>query len=185
MTAACPAMTPQGAALLAQYNRWMNERLFDAAARLDAAALAADRGAFFGSILGTLNHIAVADIIWLRRFARHRGASSVLEALGGFPAPSSLRETLALDLAGLRRCRTHLDELIVRWVSGLTSEQLSSELCYANMAGAVSTRSFAAVLQHFFNHQTHHRGQASTLLFQAGVDVGTTDLLALIPRSDA
>jgi uncharacterized damage-inducible protein DinB len=33
---------------------------------------------------------------------------------------------------------------------------------------------------HLFNHQTHHRGQASTLLSQAGVDIGETDLLALI-----
>ena len=173
-------MSPQGAVRMAHYNRWMNERMFDAAARLDDAALAADRGAFFGSILGTLNHIAVADTIWLRRFAQ-QPASAALPALGGFPVPSSLRETLAPDLAGLRRCRTRLDELIVQWACGLTSEQLSSELRYANTAGVVSTRSFGALVQHFFNHQTHHRGQVSTLLFQAGIDVGVTDLLALVP----
>ena len=178
-------MTPQGAARMAQYNRWMNERTFDAAARLDDAALAADRGAFFGSILGTLNHLAVGDTIWLRRFAQHPAAASTLAALGGFPAPTSLREPLAPDLAGLRRYRMRLDELIVQWASGLTPEQLSSELRYANTAGVVSTRCVGALVQHFFNHQTHHRGQVSTLLFQAGVDVGVTDLLALIPRSDA
>ena len=62
-------MTPQIAALMADYNRWMNERMFDAAATLDDVALATDKGAFFGSILGTLNHIAVADILWLKRLA--------------------------------------------------------------------------------------------------------------------
>ena len=173
-------MTPQGATLMTHYNRWMNERMFDAAARLDHAALAADRGAFFGSILVTLNHIAVADTIWLRRFAQ-QPASPSLAVLGEFPVPSSLRETLAPDLAGLRGYRARLDELIVKWASGLTFEQLSSELRYANTAGVVSTRSFGGLVQHFFNHQTHHRGQVSTLLFQAGVDVGVTDLIAVIP----
>jgi len=78
-------MTPQTAALLAQYNRWMNERMYEAAATLDDATLATDQGAFFGSILGTLNHIAVADTIWLHRFARHAGGFASLQALSAFP----------------------------------------------------------------------------------------------------
>ncbi len=178
-------MTPQIASLMAEYNRWMNERMFEAAATLDAESLAADRGAFFGSILGTLNHIAVADTIWLHRFARHEASFPALDALSRFPQPSSLRQSLAPDLASLRSYRGELDELIERWVAELRPEHLAAEIAYANMAGAVSSRRFDALLLHFFNHQTHHRGQASTLLFQAGVDVGVTDLLTLIPRSDA
>jgi uncharacterized damage-inducible protein DinB len=177
-------MTPQTAALMAHYNRWMNERMFDAAASLDAAALAAERGAFFGSILGTLNHIAVADTIWLHRFARHEAAFTTLVALSDFPQPSALTQPLAPDLAGLRAYRQSLDALIERWVAELTHDHLAGSISYSNMAGVKSSRNFGALLQHFFNHQTHHRGQASTLLFQAGVDVGVTDLLALIPRSD-
>lgn len=177
-------MTPQIAALMAAYNRWMNDRVFAAAATLDAATLAADKGAFFGSILGTLNHIAVADTIWLHRFARHEATFSALAALAGFPRPSSLTQPLAADLAGLRGYRRDLDALIAHWVAELTPEHLSAHLTYGNMAGAESTRSFGALLQHFFNHQTHHRGQVSTLLFQSGVDVGVTDLLAVIARSD-
>ncbi|MFP5397749.1 MAG: DinB family protein [Gammaproteobacteria bacterium] len=178
-------MTPQTASLMAQYNRWMNDRVFEAAATLDAATLAADRGAFFGSILGTLNHIAVADTIWLHRFARHEANFSSLGALSELARPSSLSQPLAPDLAGLRQYRRRLDELITGWVCELTPEHLSADLAYANMAGVESRRSFGALLQHFFNHQTHHRGQVSTLLFQCGVDIGVTDLLALIPRSEA
>lgn len=178
-------MTPQSAALMAEYNRWMNDRLYEAAARLDAAALAADRGAFFGSILGTLNHIAAADTIWLHRFARHEAGFATLEALADFPQPTSLRQPLADDLAGLARHRRALDELIERWVAGLRTEHLAAPLAYANMAGVRTSRPFGALLLHFFNHQTHHRGQVTTLLFQAGVDVGVTDLLALIPGSSA
>jgi uncharacterized damage-inducible protein DinB len=178
-------MTPPIASLMAAYNRWMNERMYEAAATLDAATLTADKGAFFGSIMGTLNHIAVADTIWLPRFAQHEASFCSLRALSGFPQPSSLTQSLAPDLAGLRRYRNELDALIERWVAELTPEHLSVNLAYGNMAGVKSSRSFAALLQHFFNHQTHHRGQASTLLLQSGVDVGVTDLLAVIPRSDA
>lgn len=174
-------MTPQIAALMAEYNRWMNDRLYEAAGRLDETALAADRGAFFGSIFGTLNHIAVADTIWLHRFARHPASFVALAPVGALPRPGSLRHPLATGLAGLRDYRSRLDEIVLRWAGELTAEHLSSDFSYANTSGVAFTRNFGALLQHFFNHQTHHRGQASTLLFQAGVDVGVTDLLAIIP----
>lgn len=178
-------MTPQSAALMAEYNRWMNDRVFEAASKLDHATLVADKGAFFGSILGTLNHIAVADTIWLHRFARHEASFSSLSALSSYPHPTSLSQSLAPDLASLRHYRNELDELIQRWVAELTPEHLSGNITYANMAGAKSSRSFAGLLLHFFNHQTHHRGQVTALLFQSGVDVGVTDLLAVVPRSDS
>lgn len=176
-------MTPQTASLMAEYNRWMNDRLYAAAATLDPVALTADKGAFFGSILGTLNHIAVADTIWLHRFAQHEAAFPALGALSGFPRPSSLTQPLAPDLAGLGDYRRGLDALIERWVAELTPDHLSADLAYSNMAGVHSSRCFGALLQHFFNHQTHHRGQVTTLLCQAGVEVGVTDLLAVIPTA--
>jgi uncharacterized damage-inducible protein DinB len=177
-------MTPQIAALMADYNRWMNDRLYDAAATLDDAALTADKGAFFGSILATLNHIAVADTIWLHRFAQHPASFAALASIDAFARPTSLSQLLAPDLAGLRDYRSRLDTLIVQWVAELTPEHLAADICYGNMAGVQSSRNFGALLQHFFNHQTHHRGQVTTLLSQCSVDVGVTDLLALIPRSD-
>ncbi|MFN3987091.1 MAG: DinB family protein [Rhodocyclaceae bacterium] len=176
-------MTPQIASLMAQYNRWMNERMFEAAATLDDATLTADKGAFFGSVLGTLNHIAVGDTIWLHRFAQHPAAFTSLAALSGLPQPSSLRQPIAPDLAGLRQYRRRLDELIEHWAGELTAEHLSADIEYRNTGGTKFTRHFGALLQHFFNHQTHHRGQVSTLLFQSGVDVGVTDLLAIIPHA--
>lgn len=176
-------MTPQTAALMAEYNRWMNDRMYEAAGKLDAAELAADKGAFFGSILGTLNHIAVGDTIWLQRFVQHRPAVPALGVLAGFPRPASLRETLASDLASLREYRQRLDAVILRWAAELTPEHLATDFSYTSTAGVAFRRNFGALVQHFFNHQTHHRGQVSTLLFQAGVDVGVTDLVAVIPNS--
>lgn len=170
---------------MAEYNRWMNERLYEAASTLDAETLVAEKGAFFGSILGTLNHIAVADTIWLHRFAQHGLPLRSLSALSSFPQPASLSQSLAPGLEGLCRYRRELDQLIEHWASELTTEHMESNIAYANMAGVTSSRNFGELLQHFFNHQTHHRGQVSTLLFQSGVDVGVTDLLAIIPRRDA
>lgn len=172
-------MTPDAAVLMAAYNRWMNRRMYEAAAQLPEAALRQDRGAFFGSIQATLTHIAVGDTIWLHRFAQPEAASALREALRPFPLPTSLRQELADSFAGLQRYRAALDAVIVRWAGALTNAQLEGELVYRNTTGKTFRRSWQQLVLHFFNHQTHHRGQASTLLFQAGVDVGVTDLIAL------
>lgn len=174
-------MTPRTAALMADYNRWMNQRMYEAAAALPEADLTKDRGAFFGSLLQTLNHIAAADTIWLHRFAQHPDASALRVDLAEFTRPTTLRHEIASSLAGLRDYRSELDEIIIRWAGAFSPAQLEGPLAYRNMAGQAFSRNFGHLVQHFFNHQTHHRGQASTLLFQAGVDVGVTDLLAVIP----
>lgn len=171
--------------LLARYNQWMNDKLYDSAAQLPAAELTRDRGAFFGSILGTLNHIAVADTIWLRRFAGHPACAQALAELGTAPSPTRLDEPLFADLASLRVYRARLDGLILALVDTLPQETLSQSLTYANTKGVRATRSLEGLLMHFFNHQTHHRGQVTTLLFQAGIDPGATDLLLLVPQQDA
>ena len=175
----------QHIALLAHYNAWMNTKLYDAAATLSPQALGLDRGAFFGSILGTLNHIVVGDTLWLKRFATlpaQPAAMAALEAVRQLPNPVGLDEVLFTDLAALRQRRTLLDEAISAWVAALTEADLAANLNYANTKGVAQSKPFDTLLLHFFNHQTHHRGQATTLLAQAGVDVGVTDLVALIPN---
>ncbi|HRO83124.1 MAG TPA: DinB family protein [Alicycliphilus denitrificans] len=174
-------MTPETAILMARYNRWMNRRMYDAARTLPQQEVLRDRGAFFGSILHTLNHIAAGDTIWLHRFAQHPEAPMLRAALARFPAPASLRQEIAPALDGLQAYRDALDEVIDQWAHALTPQQLASPLSYRNMAGQAHSKILGALVQHFFNHQTHHRGQTSTLLMQAGVDVGVTDLLAVIP----
>ena len=169
------------ARLMADYNRWMNQRVYAAAARLPAEAVALDRGAFFGSILGTLNHLIVADRIWLRRFAEHPARYAALAPLRAHPAPTDLRAIAHDTLPALRAAREELDGRIVDWIGETSEDDLDRVLVYANTRGVVSRRRFGLLLLHFFNHQTHHRGQVATLLTQAGADVGGTDLLELIP----
>lgn len=170
--------------LMARYNEWLNAKLYQAAAGLPDADIVADRGAFFGSILGTLNHVAVGDIIWLKRFAGHPANYAALDAVRALPAPTRLDQILDADLGGLWTRRRELDRLIVDWAAAIRESDLDHALSYSNMQGVAARRDFFSLVMHFFNHQTHHRGQATTLLTQAGVDVGGTDLLAVIPDQD-
>ncbi len=168
--------------LLATYNRWMNEKLYAAASRLGDEELARDRGAFFGSVLGTLNHLVVADTMWLQRFAGHPRGWPQLAPVLRLATPPSLDTIVFASLPDLARRRTELDACIADWIPALRDEDLDGPLRYANSKGQAQSRNFHGVLGHFFNHQTHHRGQATTLLTQAGVDVGVTDLVRLVPE---
>ena len=85
------------------------------------------------------------------------------------------------DFRKLDAHRKWLDTVIKEWVAELSNDDLEHRLRYSNMKGVVSVRKLSSMLLHLFNHQTHHRGQATTLLSQAGVDVGVTDLLVLVP----
>jgi len=113
-------MTPGAAVLMASYNRWMNQRLYQAAATLTEEEIARDRGAFFGSILRTLNHIAIADTIWLNRFSQSEDAVFLHGALAAFPAPRALDQPLAVSLRGLEQHRAALDQVICDWSHTLT-----------------------------------------------------------------
>jgi uncharacterized damage-inducible protein DinB len=141
-----------------------------------------DRGAFFRSIIGTLNHIVAGDITWLKRFAAHPSGHPALDMIRSWPTPAALDILLYEDLAMLRQQRQQLDATIEAWAADLTTSDLTHVLRYANTKGIVAERHFGNLVLHFFNHQTHHRGQVTTLLHQAGQDVGPTDLLMVIPN---
>ncbi|WP_369807155.1 DinB family protein [Ancylobacter radicis] len=153
----------------AAYNEWANQRLYAAAATLSDDQYHADGGAFFGSVHGTLNHLLATDRIWLRRITGQGEAPGRLDAI--------LFDTLP-ELAGARRVE---DERLLGLAEELTAERLMGELTYSNMTGARFAQPLWTVLDHLFNHQTHHRGQVHALLTRrAGPDAGPSlDLIAL------
>lgn len=177
--------SPRDLALMADYNAWMNERLYEAAAGLPEEDVAHDRGAFFGSLLGTLNHLVAADTIWLKRFAAGLPGSKVLQPVRGLADPAGLAEIVCDQLGPLRERRRMLDAILIDWMPQLDDAALAAPIAYRNMKGVPARRQLGSLLMHVYNHQTHHRGQATTLLSQAGVDVGVTDLLARIPEVPA
>lgn len=167
---------------MADYNQLMNKKMLEAAAQLSTEALAEDRGAFFGSVIGTLNHIAVADTIWLKRFAPFLTEHHELNAIKDLTLPESLGEVLFSKLDELAVRRKLLDKTLSALVKSLIESELATAVSYTNSKGVTSTKNFFSLLMHVFNHQTHHRGQVTTLLSQSGIDIGVTDLVAIVPN---
>jgi len=169
--------------LLARYNAWFNLRVLDACEKLGDAQRKLDRGAFFGSIHGTLNHLLWADTLWLARFPVQEaplGNCPLPAPLLALPAGPAYTLQVQADWPALRAHRLQLDIAIEQWAAALTPECLEQTMVYANSKGVQRRHPAWQALTHFFNHQTHHRGQMTTLLMQDGVDVGVTDLVALL-----
>ena len=153
------------ATTMAVCNAWMNERIFERAAELSDVERKRDLGAFFGSLHGTLNHILVGDQSWLQRF---RGAPVTM---------TSPRQELHAEFDDLRRARKEMDSELSSWARSLTDAFADAQFAFHSVTYNRSRviPGWAAVV-HLFNHQTHHRGQVTTLLLQLGKDPGVTDL---------
>jgi uncharacterized damage-inducible protein DinB len=163
--------------MLARYNRWMNDKLYDVAATLSDDERSRDLGAFFRSVQGTLDHILFGDRIWLARFG--------VDDAGALPAQGAAYELdLYPDFAELRHERAKTDRALDRWVASLTDDALAAPLRYSNLSGKSFEHPLHFAVQHVFNHQTHHRGQVTTLLKQLGRDPGVTDLIAMLRLPD-
>lgn len=152
--------------MFAHYNRWANTLLYDAAAQLSDAEFHENRGAFFGSLRNTLNHLLVADRMWMHRFTGTGEAAAILNAI-----PHN-------DLADLRAAREAEDQRIIDWVETLDDAQLTADITYSPVTqpGAITHPLRAAVAQ-FFNHQTHHRGQCHMTLTALGKPSLELDLI--------
>ena len=150
----------------AGYNAWANRRLYAAAARLGEADYRADRGAFFKSMHGTLNHLLATDRIWMKRFT------------GEGDAPERLDAILHDDFAGLRAAREAEDQRIVAWIDSLDEARLAGVIRYRRVSTPDEfVQELMPALDHWFNHQTHHRGQAHTILTGLGQEAPELDLL--------
>jgi uncharacterized damage-inducible protein DinB len=143
--------------MFAAYNSWANQRLYDAAAAISDADYRAERGAFFGSVHRTLNHLLVTDRIWMHRFT------------GEGPTYDDLEAVPCADLAALRAEREAEDARIVSWVASLDDARLGGIFKYHTTTRREGiAQPLASALAHFFNHQTHHRGQVHGLLTTIG-----------------
>ncbi|HWL79893.1 MAG TPA: DinB family protein [Roseomonas sp.] len=165
-------ITPAYCRTMAAYNTEMNRRFYAAAATLDDAARRRPCGAFFGSLHGTLCHLVWGDTMWMSRFD------------GGTPPPVKLPESPRMieDFATLRTTREALDARIESWAAGIEQPALDGDLTwFSGAAGREVRRSMSLLVMHFFNHQTHHRGQAHALLTAAGASTGDTDLFLVLP----
>lgn len=158
-------MDPAPYQAMARYNIWMTERLYETCARLSDVDRRQDRGAFFKSIHSTLNHILFGDSIWMSRFT---GKTFAHKGMG-----NDIHE----DFEELRQAHLALAKEILDWAETLDPSWLDEDLTWTSSDGKrTATRPCWLLVTHLFNHQTHHRGQITTLLSQYGVDIGVTDL---------
>jgi uncharacterized damage-inducible protein DinB len=165
-------ITPAWVRMMAAYNSEMNRRLYAAALRLPDAERRRDRGAFWGSLHGTFNHLLWGDRIWMSRFAQ-------------WPKPAQgIRDSATLidDFAALHAARIEADAGIEAWAGAVDPDWLAGELRWlSGAAGREVAAPRAMLVTHFFNHQTHHRGQAHAMLTAAGEQTGDTDIFLVLP----
>jgi uncharacterized damage-inducible protein DinB len=163
-------ITPDFVRMMARYNAWQNKGMMDEVDVLSEAARGRDRGAFFGSILNTVRHLLWGDTIWMSRF-------------DGWDAPKAgIPESVSFggDWAGVRHLRAEADRRILDWSGRVTQDDLSGDLgWYSGALGKAVTRPMALCVTHFFNHQTHHRGQIHAMLTAEGGRPDPTDLFIL------
>jgi len=152
---------------MAKYDRWQNANLYGCGDRLSDEDRKRERGAFFGSIHGTLNHLLWGDRIWMHRFAgTEKPAGGIKESTSHYP-----------DWQNLKRERENFDGVILRWAQALDPHWLEGELTwFSGAAQREITRPKWILVTHFFNHQTHHRGQVHCMITQCGIRPGATDL---------
>lgn len=163
---------PSYVRIMAAYNAEMNRRLYSAAAALDGDARRLDRGAFWGSIHGTLCHVYHGDCTWMSRLD------------GWEKPPGTLKESAAFidDFDELRNLRRNADERIERWAAKIDDAWLAQDQTwFSGAAGRELSQPRDAIVMHFFNHQTHHRGQAHAMITAAGGKTGDTDLFLVVP----
>jgi uncharacterized damage-inducible protein DinB len=153
--------------MFAGYNAWANRRLYDAAAQLSDTEYRADKGVFFKSMHGTLNHLLTADWVWMHRFT------------GQGPSPDRLDMIQHDRLADLRVAREAEDRRIARYIESLDDAKLAGSIRYRRVSTPDEfVQPLMPALDHFFNHQTHHRGQAHSVLCSFGRRDLVLDLLA-------
>ena len=166
-------ITPAYVRTMAAYNTEMNKRLYDAANRLSDDERRRDRGAFWHSLHGTLVHILWGDGQWMSRFdGWQRPATPIKES-----------DHFIEDWTELCAARQQADADIARWAQKVDEKWLDADLTwFSGAANREVTAPKRLLVAHFFNHQTHHRGQAHTLLTAAGQQTGDTDLFLVVPE---
>lgn len=151
--------------LMAEYNCWINQNIYLVCSEIPDEKRKPDFGAFFKSIHGTLNHLLYGDKAWMGRFTNHP-----------FSVTVSGQELYA-DFDVLRAEREIVDQQILEWSKHLDFDWLSQPFEYtSNVDGKQRVLPTWVLVTHMFNHQTHHRGQVTTLIKQVGYEPGVTDI---------
>jgi uncharacterized damage-inducible protein DinB len=152
--------------MYASYNKWANDLLLQECDQIPSEEYHHDLGVYFNSIHGTMDHQYVADKVWLYRFT---GQGDPID---------SLDEQLTGDLATLKEKRRLLDDRICSVIDQMQEKDFLRTIIYRTVRKPlVMQQPLGAALFHFFNHQTHHRGQVHAMLTQLGRTPAALDMI--------
>ena len=165
--------------LLAKYNRWMNQSIYKTCLAMGQDNVDKNQDSFFPSISKTLNHLLLGDLVWLYRCSGDKGVMKFVDGDGHDFKIKSLNQVVFSKLEELWEKRQGIDNDIVKYVESLNADQVNESVEYRSTDGCLHTKDLGTILTHWFNHQTHHRGQITALIHQQGYEFGTTDLILI------
>ena len=165
----------------ATYNGSVNQSVLKLLEPLRKEQIMMETKAYYPSIFETLFHNMISDLNWLKRY---RDAFKENKALINSKLISleekGLRKEFESDYTKLFRYRKQMDDVIIQFVNELDESKMYSVIKYKNYKGEDVEKEIWKTLLHWFNHQTHHRGQISVLLDMVGVDHDYSSMMTRI-----
>lgn len=166
--------------MLARYNLRVNSQLMQVSIALPQAQLTTDTRSFFSNIVDYWNHLLFGDLILLRRLAANNLGMLSQQSFVGLPLAKSPADVYATDIHELKELRRKVDLLLLKFCDNLNDDEVENMITYTTTEGEIISKLAADIIQHLFNHQTHHRGQLTCVLSQFGVDYGCMDLPVIV-----
>lgn len=152
------------ARMLAQYKAWADRVMFDGVAALPPGEAEKERKTLFKTMIGTLNHIYVVDLIWQAHLEGHDH---------GFKARNVV---VHADLAALRAAQDKLNDWIIDWAKAQTDATLDEAVSFIFVNGNQGTMKRSEIFLHLVTHGSYHRGWVAEMFFEAGARPPQPDL---------
>lgn len=168
--------------MMALYNQRINQQLMKHCIAMPENLLKKDTKSFFSSIIHYWNHLIFGDLILMNRLIANEQGTFSAKNLSCFPTPKTPQDVYSLDISELATLRYQIDDVIIHYCQQLSETTCAQQLSYKTTEGDLVIKRAADVIQHLFNHQTHHRGQLTCVLSQFGVDYGCMDLPIIVPQ---
>ena len=161
-------ITTRTARTLTRYNRWANDLMLGATARLPVDEATRTRPTLFKNIVHTLNHNYVIDAIFQ---AHLQGRAHGYTARNTAEAP---------PLEELQKGQREIDDWYVAWSDSISDAALDEKVSFTFVGGGPGVMTRGEIVLHIVNHTTYHRGFAADLFYQIPARPPTTDLTVFL-----
>lgn len=159
-------MLVKSAKMIARYNAWANELVYDAVEKLMPTVEVADhKNIILQKIIRTLNHIYIVDLIWKAHLKGHEH---------GF---TERNPTHSPPLYELQRQQIEIDHWYIAWCDSKTDADLSREINFSLIGGKKGRMTRHEIIVHVINHTSYHRGMIANSFLELSLKLPATDLM--------